>query len=97
MYPDERRVEHTFIEIEVNNKAVRFVSNDSIHKRIPNTIRTPLIAQNVVIPLNRHDGDALCLACHAVIGMRVLSGAGAGVWGRVYVCSARFVRGPQQL
>ena len=27
-------VEHTFIEIEVIEKAVRFINNDSIHKRI---------------------------------------------------------------
>ena len=34
MYPDERRGEYTFIEIEVIEKAVGFINNDSIHKHI---------------------------------------------------------------
>ena len=96
MYPDERRVENTFIEIEVNNKAVRFVNNDSIHKRHSQHLPAPLIPLIVVQTLSNSNMIVPSVGNWLDVdeGGIVAGAAGVGVLNGV-VCSARFVRGPQ--
>ena len=96
MYPDERRVEHTFIEIEVNEKAVRFIVNDSIHKRMSTTNKKPLIPHEGRTLFARH---SMYSTWPGIVRAVTWDGCMGGFVCCVHevVCSARFVRGPQQL